>query len=103
LRALLKRCPAATWRLESISKSAGRCFWCRLDVFEGEEGYFYSDRSGEIMADDMFARLFMFSDVVGTGHQALFTEEALTNIAQTTIQNIKAFVDKQKLVNAVKI
>lgn len=74
-----------------------------LDVFEGEEGYFYSDRSGEIIADDMLARLFMFPNVVITGHQAFFTEEALGNIAQTTIQNIKAFVNKEELVNAVKL
>jgi D-lactate dehydrogenase len=74
-----------------------------LDVFEGEGEYFYSDRSGAIIADDTLARLFTFPNVVITGHQAFFTEEALTNIAQTTIQNIKAFVDKQELVNAVKI
>jgi len=69
---------------------------------EGEEGYFHSDRSGEI-ADDMHARLFMFPNVVFTSHQVFFTEEALGNIAQTTNQIIKASVDKQELINAVKI
>jgi lactate dehydrogenase-like 2-hydroxyacid dehydrogenase len=37
------------------------------------------------------------------GHQVFFTEEALGNIAQTTIQNIKAFADKQELLSTVKI
>jgi len=74
-----------------------------LGVFEGEGEYFYSDRSGAIIADDALTRLFTFPNVVITGHQAFFTEEALDNIAQTTIQNIKAFVDKQELVNAVEI
>jgi D-lactate dehydrogenase len=74
-----------------------------LDVFEGEGEYFYSDRSGAIIADDTLTRLFTFPNVVITGHQAFFTEEALGNIAQTTIHNIKAFVDKQELVNAVEI
>jgi D-lactate dehydrogenase len=73
-----------------------------LDVFEGEQGYFYSDRSGEIIANDMLARLFTFPNVVITGHQAFFTEEALDNIARTTIDNIAAYIADEPLVNEVK-
>lgn len=32
-----------------------------------------------------------FHNVVITGHQAFFTEEALHNIAEATIQNISAY------------
>eukprot|EP00644_Phytophthora_capsici_P004570 jgi/Phyca11/527420/estExt2_fgenesh1_pm.C_PHYCAscaffold_190058 len=73
-----------------------------LDVFEGEQGYFYSDRSGEIIANDMLARLFTFPNVIITGHQAFFTEEALDNIARTTIDNIAAYIADEPLVNEVK-
>ncbi|RLN46926.1 hypothetical protein BBJ28_00003065 [Nothophytophthora sp. Chile5] len=74
-----------------------------LDVFEGEQGYFYSDRSGEIIANDLLARLFTFPNVIITGHQAFFTEEALDNIARTTIDNIAAYISKAPLENEVKI
>ncbi|TMW60970.1 hypothetical protein Poli38472_014835 [Pythium oligandrum] len=60
-----------------------------LDVFEGEGEYFYSDHSGELIPDDTLARLFTFSNVIITGHQAFFTKEALGNIAKTTMDNIK--------------
>lgn len=69
-----------------------------LDVVEGEEAYFYADRSGQII----FARLFTFSNVLITGHQAYFTREALSNIALTTMENIKAYTTKGQLVNEVK-
>ncbi|RLN70352.1 hypothetical protein BBJ29_006798 [Phytophthora kernoviae] len=73
-----------------------------LDVFEGEGDYFYSDRSGAIIADETLARLFTFPNVLITGHQAFFTKEALDNIALTTFANIKAYVAKETLVNEVK-
>lgn len=62
-----------------------------LDVYEGEAGFFFEDHSGEVIRDDMFARLLTFPNVLITGHQAFFTEEALTAIAATTIGNIEAF------------
>ncbi|EQC39718.1 D-lactate dehydrogenase [Saprolegnia diclina VS20] len=61
-----------------------------LDVIEGENGIFYEDHSGEILADENFAKLFTFPNVLITGHQAYFTREALDNIAKTTMDNIKA-------------
>ncbi|DBA00873.1 TPA: hypothetical protein N0F65_008516 [Lagenidium giganteum] len=73
-----------------------------LDVFEGEGEYFYSDRSGAIIADDNLARLFTFPNVLITGHQAFFTKEALANIAKTTMDNIKAYQNKTPFVNQVQ-
>jgi D-lactate dehydrogenase len=73
-----------------------------LDVFEGEGEYFYSDRSGGIIADETLARLFTFPNVIITGHQAFFTKEALDNIGHTTMANIKAYEAKEELVNEVK-
>ena len=38
-------------------------------------------------------RLLSFPNVVMTSHQGFFTKEALTNIAETTLENAKAFMD----------
>ncbi len=62
-----------------------------LDVYEEEEELFFQDLSLEIIHDDVFQRLLTFPNVLVTGHQAFFTQEALTDIATTTISNISDF------------
>jgi len=62
-----------------------------LDVYEEEADLFFRDLSAEVIHDDVFARLLTFPNVVVTGHQAFFTEDALRAIAQTTIDNLDAF------------
>ncbi len=62
-----------------------------LDVYEEEAALFFEDRSERFIDDDVFARLLTFPNVLVTGHQAFFTAEALTAIAETTIGNISAF------------
>ncbi len=64
-----------------------------LDVYEEESDYFYEDVSDRIIDDDTLARLLSFNNVIVTSHQAFFTQEALSNIANTTLQNIKNFYD----------
>ncbi|MCD6056160.1 MAG: D-isomer specific 2-hydroxyacid dehydrogenase NAD-binding protein [Gammaproteobacteria bacterium] len=61
-----------------------------MDVYE-EEHLFFQDLSETIIQDDVFARLQTFPNVIITGHQAFFTQEALTNIAAVTLGNITAF------------
>lgn len=72
-----------------------------LDVYEEEANYFYEDRSDEVMADDVLARLLSFNNVIVTSHQAFFTQEAMSNIASTTLNNIKDFQEGRPLVNEV--
>ncbi|MBS3961875.1 MAG: 2-hydroxyacid dehydrogenase [Sandarakinorhabdus sp.] len=62
-----------------------------LDVYEEEADLFFEDLSDTLIQDDVFARLLTFPNVLITGHQAFFTTEALTAIAETTIANITAF------------
>lgn len=62
-----------------------------LDVYEMESEIFFEDLSSEIMQDDVFDRLSGFPNVLITGHQGFFTHEALTEIAQTTLQNLQMF------------
>lgn len=62
-----------------------------LDVYEEEGDLFFEDLSGSYISDDIFARLLTFPNVLITGHQGFFTQEALTAIATTTIANVLAF------------
>ncbi len=73
-----------------------------LDVYEEEGEYFYEDRSDVLIDDDILARLLSFNNVILTSHQAFFTYEAMSNIARTTLDNIKAFYQGEPLVNEVK-
>lgn len=62
-----------------------------LDVYEEEADLFFEDLSNRVLQDDVFARLLTFPNVLITGHQAFFTENALKNIANTTLANITDF------------
>ena len=59
-----------------------------LDVYEEESEMFFRDFSGHILEDDTLARLISMPNVIVTSHQAFLTEEALSNIAETTVNNI---------------
>lgn len=73
-----------------------------LDVYELEEGVFFEDLSSTILADDQLARLIGFPNVILTSHQGFLTHEALKQIAQTTLQNCRAFERGEVLENQVK-
>ncbi|MDR9392323.1 MAG: 2-hydroxyacid dehydrogenase [Trueperaceae bacterium] len=69
----------------------GRIGRLGLDVYEEEGDLFFEDLSNRVIRDDVFSRLLTFPNVLVTGHQGFFTEEALTNIAATTVANLEAF------------
>ncbi len=60
-----------------------------LDVYEEESDVFFEDFSGHIINDDILARLISMPNVIVTSHQGFLTKEALSNIASTTVENIK--------------
>ena len=64
-----------------------------LDVYEEEADIFFEDRSGHIMNDELLSRLISMPNVIVTSHQAFLTEEALNNIAETTVNNILSYFD----------
>jgi len=72
-----------------------------LDVYEEETDYFFEDWSHVGLEDDVLARLTTFPNVLVTSHQGFFTREALTNIADTTLENIRLFFDENRLPNEV--
>ena len=65
-----------------------------LDVYEEEADVFFEDRSGHILNDDLLSRLISMPNVIVTSHQAFLTEEALNNIAETTVSNILSCFEK---------
>ena len=80
-------------------KIGGAC----LDVYEEEADVFYEDYSSDIIDDDTLAILLSMPNVLITSHQAFLTDEALTNIAKTTIDNINEFFNTGKCINEVTI
>ncbi|ELR64960.1 D-lactate dehydrogenase [Photobacterium marinum] len=62
-----------------------------IDVYENEQDLFFEDKSNDVIKDDVFRRLSACHNVLFTGHQAFLTEEALGNIADTTLKNIALF------------
>ncbi|MEO6715882.1 MAG: 2-hydroxyacid dehydrogenase [Novosphingobium sp.] len=72
-----------------------------LDVYEQEADLFFMDLSSEIIDDDVFQRLLTFPNVLVTGHQAFLTEEALTAIAETTLQNVTDAIAGKPLGNRI--
>ena len=65
-----------------------------LDVYEEEADIFFEDRSGHILNDELLSRLISMPNVIVTSHQAFLTEEALNNIAETTVNNILSCFEK---------
>ena len=65
-----------------------------LDVYEEEADIFFEDRSGHILNDDLLSRLISMPNVIVTSHQAFLTQEALSNIAETTVNNIRSYFEK---------
>ena len=70
-----------------------------LDVYEEESDFFFEDFSGHILEDDTLARLISMPNVIVSSHQAFLTEEALSNIAETTVNNLLALERGEKCAN----
>lgn len=80
---------------------SGRIGALGLDVYEEEGDLFFRDLSDTMLQDDVFARLLTFPNVLVTGHQGFFTREALTAIAETTIQNISSFQESGRATHQI--
>ena len=72
-----------------------------LDVYEEESNVFFHDYSNHIVNDDTLARLISMPNVIVTSHQAFLTKEALSNIADTTLNNVREFFEKDTCTNEV--
>lgn len=81
---------------------SGRVGYLGIDVYEQEDNLFFDDLSDTIIQDDDFQLLQSFPNVVITAHQAFFTYDALTSIAETTLSNASQFEHRQPCPNELK-
>lgn len=79
----------------------GRLGYLGIDVYEQEEKLFFHNLSEEVIQDDTIMRLMSFPNVLVTAHQGFFTEEALVQIARTTLESLDTFVQGGSLINKV--
>ena len=70
---------------------SGKLGFLGIDVYEQEDDLFFEDRSNAVIDDDTLQILLSFPNVLITGHQGFFTDTALQNIAETTLQSIRDF------------
>jgi D-lactate dehydrogenase len=72
-----------------------------LDVYEEEAEWFFEDHSEKGIQDDTLALLCAMPNVLVTSHQAFFTDEALKNIAEVTLDNIDSYFAGKELANEI--
>lgn len=72
-----------------------------IDVYEQESQLFFHDRSSDRIDDEVFLRLTTFPNVLITGHQGFFTREALGQIADVTLNNLRCFLQGERCVNSL--
>lgn len=82
---------------------SGRVGAAGLDVYEEETELFFEDYSEEIIKDDILSTLISMPNVLVTSHQAFLTNEALSEIARVTMQNLKDFFAGKKSQNEITI
>ncbi|MGZ8517692.1 MAG: 2-hydroxyacid dehydrogenase [Chitinophagaceae bacterium] len=85
--------------IEALKK--GKIGYLGIDVYEQEEKLFFHDLSENLIEDDVIMRLLSFPNVLITSHQGFLTDEALTQIAMITLQNLADFEDGKKLENRI--
>ena len=85
--------------IEALKK--GKIGALGLDVYDNEKDLFFQDKSNDVIVDDVFRRLSACHNVLFTGHQAFLTEDALSNIATTTLTNIQLFSRNESSGNEV--
>lgn len=74
-----------------------------LDVYEEETNFFFEDFSDEIIRDDTLSSLISMPNVIVTSHQAFLTKEALSAIAEITVNNLLEFFKTGKCKNEITI
>ena len=81
----------------------GKLGYLGLDVYEQEEKLFFHDLNENVITDDLLVRLLGFPNVLITSHQGFLTDEALTQIAIVTLQNITDFEEQKPLKNKISV
>lgn len=78
---------------------SGQLGYLAIDVYEQEEHLFFRDLSTTVIQDDEIQRLMSFPNVLITAHQAFFTDEALSQIATTSLNSVQQLLNNGNLNN----
>lgn len=70
---------------------SGKIRGAALDTYENEVGIFHNDHTNNILQDDNLARLMQFPNVIITPHYAFYTDEAVSNMVEIALSNLKDF------------
>lgn len=70
---------------------SGRLGGAALDVLEGEDGLFYTDRSGAPRVVDRVSRLQALPNVIVSPHTAFYTDHALVDTIENSLDNCLRF------------
>ena len=71
--------------------ASGKLKGYATDVYEKESGVFFYHHNSEEIEDPLLKELIYNPKVLLTPHQAFATEEAITNICETTVENLTAW------------
>lgn len=64
------------------------------DVLEGESQVFFKDLSGQKIENPLFEKLIdLYPKVLVTPHMGSYTDEALTNMIEISLENIKSYLE----------
>jgi len=81
---------------------SGKIGYLGIDVYEQEADLFFQNLSDHILQDDIIARLMTFPNVLITAHQGFFTQEALDQIALSTLGSIRQWMNGEILTNEIR-
>lgn len=81
---------------------SGKVRGAALDTYENEIGILHTDHTNSILQDDVLARLLQFPNVLITPHFAFYTDEAVSNMVEIALSNLKDFELTGKAKNEIK-
>lgn len=81
---------------------SGKIAGAALDTYENEVGIFHSDYTDEILEDDILARLLQLPNVIITPHYAFYTDEAVSNMVEIALSNLKEYELRGESENEIK-
>lgn len=81
---------------------SGKIGGLATDVYEHEVGIFHNNHTNSILKDDVLARLLKFPNVLVTPHYGFYTDEAVSNMVEYSLTNLKDFEKTGVCKNEVK-
>ncbi len=70
---------------------SGKIRGAAIDTYEKEGGIFHRDHTNDILQDEVLAQLLQFPNVIITPHIAFYTDEAVSNMVEIALSNLKDF------------